>query len=65
MTYQVFTRTWWKRNPRYPNGLEPSMGRKYTIGQVATEEEAREMCKEYNTAHEAGELSRKAEYQEI
>jgi hypothetical protein len=26
--YNVFTRTWWRNNPAYPNGLEPSPGRK-------------------------------------
>ena len=62
--YRVFTRNWRRANPSYPNGLEPSPGRKYTLDWVYTEQEARAMCKEYNDTHEAGRLSRKAEYME-
>lgn len=63
--YHVFTRTWWKRNPSYPNGREPGAGRKTTLARnVQTEEEARAICKRYNDTHAPGPLSRKAEYQE-
>ena len=61
--FRVFTRTWWKRNPSWPDGREPGAGRKYTLGLVSTEQEARDMCKEYNDTHDPGFLSRKAEYQ--
>jgi hypothetical protein len=63
--YKVFVRNWWKNNPKWPNGLEPDGGaRKTTIGKVRTEEDARIMCKAYNTTHKPGRLSRKAEYTE-
>ena len=66
MTYRVFVRNWWKRNPDWPNGLEPNpRARKTTIAaRVATEEEARAICKRWNETHDPGRLSRKAEYTE-
>jgi hypothetical protein len=65
MSFKVFTRTWWKNNPNYPNGLEPCAGRKAVIAKrVATEKEARAICKRYNDSHDPGRLSRKAEYEE-
>lgn len=64
MPYNVFVRTWWKRNPNYPGGREPGAGKKrYLKRGVATEEEARRICKEYNDTHDPGFLSRKAEYE--
>ena len=63
--YKVFTRTWWKNNPNWPNGLEPCPGRKHTLGKVPTEEMAQGWCKRYNSTHNPGRLSRKAEYEEI
>lgn len=62
MPYRVFTRTWWKDNPAWPKGLEPCAGPKRTIGTAATEDEAREMCKEWNAKHKPGRYSRKAEF---
>ena len=63
--YRVFTRTWWKRNADWPGGREPSAGRKTTIARnVQTEEEAQAICRRYNTSHDPGFLSRKAEYEE-
>ena len=62
--YKVFTRTWWRINPEWPNGLEPHAGRKRTIAKVSTEEEAQQICSDWNESHHAGKLSRKAEYQE-
>ena len=62
--YKVFTRTWWKNNPSYPNGLEPSPGRKTTISNnIEFESTARLTCKNYNDTHNPGRLSRKAEYE--
>ena len=61
--YTVFTRTWWRHNPSWPGGREPSIGRKHTIQKrVKTEEEARAICHRWNAFHEPGQLSRKAEY---
>lgn len=66
MSFKVFVRNWWKENPNWPNGLEPdSTATKTTlVKRVETEKEAREICKRYNDTHEAGRLSRKAEYTE-
>lgn len=63
--YRVFHRTWWKNNSEWPNGLEPSAGRKTTIGYADSEEAARDMCRVYRANHEPGRLSRKAEYTEV
>ena len=66
--FTVFTRTWWRENPDWPDGLEPCMGRKTTIGRCQTIEDAREMCRQYNET--TGQtpankrLSRKAEFME-
>lgn len=62
--YHVFVRTWWKEvTDRYgTKKLVPHMGRKYTLAHVGTEQEARQICKEYNDTHNPGKLSRKAEY---
>jgi hypothetical protein len=66
MAYRVFVRNWWKKNPDWPDGLEPDpTARKTTIDKVKTEEEARIRCDAYNTTHKPGPLSRKAEYEEI
>ena len=63
--YRVFTRTWWKNNPDWPDGLEPCPGRKTTIRRnVKTYEEAQEYCQVYNANHSPGRLSRKAEFEE-
>jgi hypothetical protein len=65
MSFRVFTRKWWATNKAWPNGLEPEPGRKHTIAKrVATEEEARAICKRWNATHAPGRLSRKAEYEE-
>ena len=61
----VFVRNWWRKNPKWPNGLEPDgNARKTVIARNLTEAEARQMCEEYNRTHAAGKLGRKAEYQE-
>lgn len=60
--YRVFKRRFWKDNPRWPNGLEPHLGRKTIIGYVKTEEEAIQMCRDYNKNNEPGRYSLKAEY---
>ena len=64
MAYVVFTRTWWRENPAWPNGLEPQMGRKHRLGRAGSVAEAQEMCREYNDTHDPGRLSRKAEFEE-
>ena len=60
----MFHQTWWVENPSWPNGLEPCLGRRKPIAKVETEEEARELCREWNRTHKPGRLSDKAEYEE-
>ena len=66
--FTVFTRTWWKENPDWPDGLEPCIGRKRVIGRCQTMEQAREMCRQYNQTTGQTKanrrLSRKAEFVE-
>jgi hypothetical protein len=63
--YRCFTRTWWRDNPDWPNGLEPGPGPKTTLKRdVVGVEAARAICLEYNDTHKPGRLSRKAEYEE-
>lgn len=62
--YNVFHRTWWRRNPDWPNGLEPEAGERHYIARGVTYEHARELCQEWNAAHDPGELSDKAEFEE-
>lgn len=63
--YRCFTRTWWRNNPSWPNGLEPCAGRKRTIARnVQTEADAQAICRQYNESHKPGRLSKKAEYEE-
>jgi hypothetical protein len=63
MSYHVFARNFWKRNPEWPGGREPHLGRKTTLCYVQTEAEARRACMEYNADNDPGFLSRKAEYE--
>ncbi len=64
MKFKVFTRNWWKRNPNWPNGLEPDpTARKTTIAHVETKVQAQNICHAYNANCNSGKLSRKAEYQ--
>lgn len=46
--YRIFKRRWWKANPSYPNGKEPYLGRKITIGHATGMEAARLACEEWN-----------------
>lgn len=65
-TYRVFTRTWWRRNPDWLNGLEPGAGPRSYRGHPKhlTESEAQRYCRGWNETHEPGQLSRKAEYEQ-
>jgi len=66
MAYRVFVRNWWRDNKNWPNGLEPHAGRKKIIRKrVETAEEARRICREYNSTHDPGRYSRKAEFESI
>lgn len=63
--FKCFTRTWWRENPNYPNGLEPSAGPKRTKATFKTEDEARQFCEDWNDKHPPGRLSLKCEYEEL
>jgi len=61
--FTVFVRNWW----RWENdALTPDpTARKHTLCRyVPTEEDAQQICREYNASHKPGPLSRKAEYGE-
>lgn len=62
--FKMFTRTWWKLNASWPDGREPSMGPKHTLGYADSEEEAIRFCREWNGANKPGKLSKKCEYEE-
>ena len=62
--YRVFTRTWWKENPSWPNGLEPCPGERHYKRGTFTYEEARELCQEFNENNDPGRLSLKMEFEE-
>ena len=66
MAYRVFTRTFWRRNPSWPNGLEPHAGKRSYRGHPKglTYEQARDYCRVWNANHPPGRLSRKAEFEE-
>jgi hypothetical protein len=62
--YHIFHRTWWKRNPAWPDGREPKAGEKHTIARgITSEAVAREICRDWNANHDEGELSDRAEYE--
>ena len=61
--YRVFSRTWWRSNPAWPDGREPGAGPKRTLRRNLSYEEARQFCQEWNATHDPGKLSRKAEFE--
>ena len=64
--YRIFKRKWWRDNPNWPNGLEPtSTARKTTLCYCDTEEEARRHCREWNDTHNPGRYSLRAEYEGV
>lgn len=62
--YRTFTRTWWRENAAWPNGLEPCPGPRHYHDEYETETEARNACREWNEEHPPGRLSRKMEFEE-
>jgi len=69
MSFRVFVRAWWRdarpSDGQWPNGLVPdASGEQTNIARVATVEEARARCKQYNDTHKPGRYSRKAEFTE-
>ncbi len=65
--YRTFVRTWWKNNPKWPDGLEPKAGTKIRRGNYFTIEEAREACKRYNDYRTTSDIKygRKMEFEKI
>jgi len=61
--YRIFHRTWWQRNPDWPDGREPGVGPSRFICWAETETEARQICQRWNATHDPGHLSDKAEYE--
>jgi hypothetical protein len=60
--YEIFHRTWWRWNPAWPDGREPGVGIAQHIGWACSEDEAREMCTQWNAANPPGLFSDRAEY---
>jgi hypothetical protein len=63
-TYYCFTRTWWKRNPAWPDGREPEAGKRHTVAKNLTFSAAQAYCQQWNSTHKPGPLSRKCEFDE-
>jgi hypothetical protein len=63
--YNVFVRTWWKRNAAWPGGRKPEAGKRRYIAKHVTYEDARALCKQYNDTHNPGFLSKKAEFESV
>jgi hypothetical protein len=64
MSYNVFTRTFWRANPKWPDGREPHRGKRTYLARSVSREESLTICKEWNASHNPGKLSRKAEFEE-
>lgn len=62
--YNVFHRTWWKRNPSWPDGREPHPGKKHYFAKGVSYGIALQIAQEWNATHDPGELSDKAEFEE-
>lgn len=68
--YDVFVRDWWRDagpgEAGWPKGLVPYGGApREMLAEGVTYAEARELCDEYNSTHEPGRYSRKAEFESV
>lgn len=59
--YNVFVRNWWIMEH---GSRVPGPGRKTYLRKHVTYSDAREICHQYNSTHDPGPLSRKAEFEE-
>jgi hypothetical protein len=59
--YSVFVRSWWKRDPTWPDGRRPHAGPRTYLGRHLSSSDALARSGQYNNTHEPGFLSRKAE----
>jgi hypothetical protein len=48
MKYTIFKRTSWRYNAEWPDGLEPSFGRKIRVEFASTEAAAQKRCDSLN-----------------
>lgn len=67
-SYNVFVRDWWKysRAQCRPRTLVPHpTARKTYLAHNVSEAEALRLCREYNSTHDPGLFSRKAEYERV
>jgi len=64
--YDVFTRDFWKpaESPGWPDNREPHPGPKTYIARGVTWAQARAICFGWNSTHEPGPMSNKAEFEE-
>ena len=60
--YDVFVRDWWRFNEYGLKIPYPGAPREYLARDV-TYRVAREMCSDWNSTHDPGEVSRKAEFE--
>lgn len=49
----IFKRAAWKKNPGWPDGWEPHVGRKTYVNTVDSIDEARRICKQHNDARKS------------
>ena len=61
--FNVFVRNWWRRNAAWHGGREPKAGKRTYLRKHVTEADARAIVAQYNSTHEPGFLSRKAEWE--
>ncbi len=65
MSYNVFHRTWWIHNPSWPDGKEPGAGQRHYIARnINSIDVARDLAQDWNSTHDPGFLSDKAEFEE-
>ena len=65
--YNVFVRNWWAAAGRDSMGKRlrvPGPGRKRYLDRGVNYTRARQLCDAYNTSHNPGFLSRKAEFEQ-
>ena len=63
--FEVFHRTRWKRDPLHKSARIQGAGKKTHICYAKSEAEARAVCEKWNSSHEPGFLSRKAEFKRV
>jgi len=64
--YRTFVRTWWRKNPKYPDGKEPYPGRKTYMDVYNKMEDAQNACRDYNRRLPLNNpLSKKMEFDEF